>query len=107
MELYNRVSGTEGVAVSIEPYYDSEHAAADGIGSVDETSDKSKLFWIDTAIANSLPQYALEHFARVMNLQDMDIVRTHLDNVQAPDGQTITMLRMLVSVEGNEANDEL
>jgi glutamate dehydrogenase len=107
MELYNRVSGTEGVAVSIEPYDAAEHTPADGVGALESNHDAAKLFWVDTAIANSLPQYALEHFARVMQLQEMDIIRTHLDNVPDGEGRVITMLRMLVNVEDNEITPKL
>jgi glutamate dehydrogenase len=98
MTLYDRVAGTEGVAVDVEAFDASEHNAGD---------DSGALFWVDTAIANSLPQYALEHFARVMQIQGLDIVRTHLDNVQDGEGRSVTMLRMLVDVGDKDPSEEL
>ena len=108
MHLYSSVSGTEGVAVSVEAYDESErrrlHSDSKSLGAI-EAADSSKLFWVDTAVANSLPQYALEHFARVVKLLNMDIIRTHLDNVTDGEGRSVTMLRMLVDVEDNDPTD--
>ena len=63
------------------------------------------MYWIDSAIANSLPQYALEYFARVAKVNNLDIIRTHLDNVNDGDNGTVTQLRMLVRVEVGEEID--
>ena len=38
-------------------------------------------FWINIAVANSLPQIALENAARVLDRNGFDIVRSHLDIV--------------------------
>ena len=95
MGLFYDVSGTEGVAASVEPFnpdeYTGEKEAVDGL------SGKS-LYWVDTAVANSLPQYALEYFSRVMNGFGLSVVRAHMDNITDYDNGTVTMLRMLVSV---------
>lgn len=104
MTLYDRVAGTEGVAVDVEAFDASEHEVPHAHAAGD---DSGRLFWVDTAIANSLPQYALEHFARVMQIQGLDIVRTHLDNVQDGEGRSVTMLRMLVDVGDKDPSEEL
>lgn len=54
------------------------------------------MWWVDSAIANSLPQYALEYFARVMKVNDLNIVRCHLDQVDDGENGEVTQLRMLV-----------
>lgn len=54
-------------------------------------------YWIDIAVANSLPQIALENASMVLSQHNLDIVRSHLDKL--PDGENgdVCMLRLLVS----------
>ena len=93
MSLYHKVAGTEGVAVAVEEF-DPEEYSNDEVGRASTTTP---MWWVDSAIANSLPQYALEYFARAMSVNDLNIVRCHLDNVEDGANGTVTQLRMLVS----------
>ncbi|EEC49283.1 predicted protein [Phaeodactylum tricornutum CCAP 1055/1] len=79
--LFAQVSGSEGTAVQIDPV-DTENGGH---------------YWVDMAVANSLPQVALEHLSRLLYVHDFDVTRARLDVI--PDGKNgnITMLRMLVS----------
>jgi len=100
MGLYYGVTGSEGVEVSVEKFNPTEYTA-DGV----DAASTDRLYWIDSAIANSLPQYALEYFARVVKVNNLDIVRTHLDNVNDGENGTVTQLRMLVRVEEGDDID--
>ncbi len=53
-------------------------------------------FWIDITVGNSLPQVALEHAIRMLNLEKFDVVRAHLDVVKDDDDNNgnVTMLRL-------------
>ncbi|KAL3826581.1 hypothetical protein ACHAXA_010506 [Cyclostephanos tholiformis] len=91
-ELFERVSGTESVSVSIEDSF------------LDD--DKGKHFWVDVALANTLPHFALEQTAQLLYLHSFDVLRAHLDNVTDGDNGTITLLRMLVTpVNGARGDD--
>ncbi len=80
MELYHVVSGSEGMAVSIE------------------ASDKSpSSYWIDIAVANSLPQVALENAAHLLFLHKFDISSAHLDVVKDGENGDVTLLRIMAS----------
>jgi glutamate dehydrogenase len=87
-QLFQQVYGTEGTRVNIE-----QAKAQDGIGN----------YWVDVAVANSLPQVALEHLCRLLFHHHFDVARSRLDVVQDDDNQSVTMLRMLVTPV-NEAN---
>lgn len=80
-ELYEKVSGTECMAVSIEKSH----------------LDTPGNYWIDIAVANSLPQIALENASRVLYQHDFDVVRSHLDMISDDENGTCCMLRLLVS----------
>ena len=84
----------------MEKFNPTEYTA-DGV----DAASTDRLYWIDSAIANSLPQYALEYFARVVKVNNLDIVRTHLDNVNDGENGTVTQLRMLVRVEDGDDID--
>jgi len=96
-KLFDSVSGGEGVAIRIEEYMPNpdEEETHMTLGSL-------PLFWVDMAIANSIPQYSLEHSARVLKISNFDIVRSHLDNVNDGDNGHVTMLRLLVQPQGSE-----
>ncbi|GMI37024.1 hypothetical protein TrRE_jg3318 [Triparma retinervis] len=95
MSLYRVVSGGEGVSVSIEDFNPSEYTNQNG-DLPSGMSAEDNLVWIDTAVCNSLPQYALEYFSRQMKMNDLSVVRTHLDNVKDGETGNVTLLRMLV-----------
>lgn len=91
-ELFESVSGTENVSVSIEDSF------------LDD--DNGKHYWVDVALANTLPQVALEQTAQLLYLHSFDVLRAHLDNVTDGDNGTITLLRMLVTpVHGARGDD--
>jgi len=92
--LFDKVSGTEGIAVSIEEStMDDEHAA-------------EGRYWIDIAVANSLPQVALENSARLLFQHKFDVVRAHLDMVSDGYNGNVTLLRLLVCPTDKEAENE-
>ena len=80
--LMATVSGTEGTDVSIDPTDDGH-------------------YWVDVAVANSLPQVALEHLCRLLFLHHLDVTRARLDIVPDGDNGSVTLLRMLVAPIGN------
>jgi len=65
-ELFDQVTGSEGVAVRVQESY------------MDDTHEH---FWVDIAVASSLPQVALEHAASLLYLHKFDVIRSHLDMV--------------------------
>jgi len=81
-ELFEVVSGTEGTAIVVE---DSS------------TEDGADNYWINVAIANALPQMALENTSRLLFLHHFDVLGAHLDVISDGDNGTVTMLRMHVS----------
>jgi glutamate dehydrogenase len=85
---FQQVSGSEGTEVRVEP-----------AGEEDPYH-----FWIDVAVANSLPRVALEHTCRLLFWHKFDVSRARLDVIQDGDG-SVTMLRMLASPIGGDAND--
>lgn len=91
-ELFERISGTEGMATTIEESL---------------MDDSSGHYWIDIAVANSLPQVALENAARLLFLHRFDVMRAHLDVVSDGDNGNVTLLRLLVSpIDGAVANED-
>ncbi len=53
---------------------------------------------VDIAVANSLPQIALENAARVLYQHNFEVVRSHLDMISDDDnGSSVCMMRLLVS----------
>jgi hypothetical protein len=84
--LFDSVSGTEGVSVNIEPaVHERLHNA--------ECND---YFWVDVAMANSLPQVALEHACRLLYVHGFDVGRARLDIIPDGDNGKVTLLRLLV-----------
>lgn len=92
VQLFGVVSGTEGTAVNIDP----ADTATEGPGH----------YWVDVAVANSLPQVALEHLCRLLFQHELDVTRARLDVL--PDGKngSVTILRMLVAPVHDEQDDE-
>mmetsp|Transcript_37560 Transcript_37560/g.76812 ORF Transcript_37560/g.76812 Transcript_37560/m.76812 type:complete len:1078 (-) Transcript_37560:99-3332(-) len=97
IQLFEKVSGSDNISVSTEYSY------------LDENNDEH--YWIDIALANTLPHYALEQTTKLLFLHSFDVMRAHLDNVSDGDNGTITLLRMLVTpvngAKGNEATFNL
>jgi len=85
--LYEKVSGTECMAVAVE-----KSAIDDAAGD----------YWIDIAVANSLPQVALENASMVLSQHNLDIVRSHLDKLSDGENGDVCMLRLLVSPLDNQ-----
>jgi glutamate dehydrogenase len=82
--LFDSVSGTEGCEVRVEM------ASVD-----DEDYDQIGHYWIDVAVANSMPQVSLEHLCRIMYLQKFDVARARLDVIDDGDNGSVTLLRVL------------
>ena len=92
MELVASVSGNENVAVSIEDSF------------LDDNGEKQ--YWVDVALANTTPHFALEQTAQLLYLHSFDVLRAHLDNVSDGDNGTITILRMLVKPVNDARGDD-
>lgn len=90
-ELFNQVSGSEGIAVSIEE---------------SEMDDTHGQYWIDIAVANSFPQVALEHSSRLLYLHRFDVIRAHLDVVSDGENGDVTLLRLLIAPLEEELANE-
>jgi glutamate dehydrogenase len=87
--LYESVSGTEGCEVHIE---EAVHEK-----DLDTSSgDDGGYYWLDCAMANSLPQVALEHTCRLLYMQGFDVSRARLDIIPDGDNGSVTMLRLLI-----------
>lgn len=86
-EMYEKVRGTDGTVVTIEPSFGGDPGAA----------------WITIASANVQPQLALQLSSEVLKTRNLDIQRAHLDTVSDPENSTpelpgfVTMLRMLIA----------
>ena len=63
-------------------------------------------YWVDIALANTLPHFALEQSTQLLFLHSFDVLRAHLDNVSDGDNGTVTLLRMLVTPVGGAKGDE-
>jgi glutamate dehydrogenase len=83
--LFDGVSGTEGVMVNVE---EAVHEQIKNGGG--------EYYWIDVAMANSLPQVALEHTCRLLFVQGFDVGRARLDVIPDGDNGSVTLLRLLV-----------
>jgi glutamate dehydrogenase len=83
--MFQQVTGSENTEVRVEPALSDEDAGH---------------FWMDMAVANSLPQVALERACRLLFLHQFDISRARLDVIQDGDNGSVTMLRLLVSPNG-------
>jgi len=86
--LFESVSGTEGCEARIEEAVHESTESSD--------YDSAKQYWLDVAMANSLPQSALEHTCRLLFVQGFDVGRARLDVIPDGDNGSITMLRLLV-----------
>mmetsp|Transcript_27688 Transcript_27688/g.66694 ORF Transcript_27688/g.66694 Transcript_27688/m.66694 type:complete len:1242 (+) Transcript_27688:257-3982(+) len=90
--LYESVSGTEGCEVHIE---EAIHEQDQQYGS-DVDGPTGGYYWLDIAMANSLPQIALEHTCRLLYMQGFDVSRARLDIIPDGDNGSVTMLRLLI-----------
>ncbi|KAL9191366.1 hypothetical protein ACHAXT_001072 [Thalassiosira profunda] len=91
-ELFESVSGSDNIAVSIEDSY------------LDENNEEH--YWVDIALANTLPHFALEQTTQLLYLHGFDVLRAHLDNANDGDNGTVTLLRMLVTPTNGAIGDE-
>ena len=83
--MFDRVSGTEGSDVHIES---THHIEEEAPGT----------YWIDVAVANSLPQTALENTLKLLYLHKFDVQRARLDVIPDDNDSNVTMIRMLVTI---------
>jgi len=78
--MFEEVSGTEGSSVNLD------EAAHEG----------KKHYWVDVAVANTIPQVALQHTCRLLYVQNFDVKRARLDVIDDGDNGSVTLLRLLV-----------
>jgi glutamate dehydrogenase len=92
--LYEKVKGSEGVAVHIESYDGSEQ----GTLAVDEAMGQGvRPHWVTLALANVMPKIALTQVLRLFLPHELKVLRVHMDLVNDPrNGGSVTMLRALV-----------
>ena len=86
--LFESVSETEGCEARVE---EAVHESV-----VNSSSADGKEYWLDVAMANSLPQVALERTSRLLYVQGFDVVKARLDVIPDGDSGSVTMLRLLV-----------
>ncbi|KAL3919768.1 MAG: hypothetical protein SGILL_003586, partial [Bacillariaceae sp.] len=94
--LFDSVSGTEGVEVSVEP----------AIHERIHNQERDDYYWVDVAMANSLPQVALEHTCRLLYVQGFDVGRARLDVIPDGDNGSVTLLRLLVHPLEQDLQDD-
>jgi len=91
-QLFEAVSGSENMEVLI--------------GEAEE-QDEMGDFWVQIAVANSLPHIALENAAMILHQHKFDVVRSHLDMVSDGDNGDVCQLRMLVTpFKGNDVLED-
>lgn len=90
-KLYESVAGTECMAVSIEKSQKENVTNGD--------------YWVDIAVANSLPQIALENASRILYQHNYDVVRSHLDMIADGDNGNVCLLRLLVTPIGKDTTE--
>jgi glutamate dehydrogenase len=93
--LFDTVSGTEACEVHIEP------ALMDIEEQQSHHDNDQQHYWINVAVANSIPQVSLEHVCRILLLQKMDIARARLDVIDDGDNGNVTLLRVLAKPHPN------
>lgn len=97
-ELFERVRGNDGTAVSIYPY--------DGAEPVSES-----MSWITISAANVLPEVLLKLSSSIITARGLGVVRSHLDKISCPESSIpeipgyVTMLRLLVTPAKPETPD--
>eukprot|EP00957_Ditylum_brightwellii_P150096 11430595-Ditylum_brightwellii.AAC.1 len=52
-------------------------------------------YWVDIAVANSLPQVALENSPRLLFQHNIDVVQAHLDMLSNGYNGSIALLHLL------------
>jgi len=103
--LYDSVSGTEGVNVHVEPAIHEDtfsDATTTATGTTTSSNSSGCWYWIDVAMANSLPQVALHHTCRLLYVQGFDVGRARLDVIPDGDNGSVTLLRLLVRPESHQ-----
>jgi glutamate dehydrogenase len=59
--------------------------------------DATNHYWVDIAVANSMPQTALENAAHLLFLHRFDVARAHLDVLDDGENGKVALLRLLVA----------
>lgn len=77
-EMFEKVRGTEGSEVHVEPF---------------ETGST----WVSIAAANVLPEVLLRLSSAIIAARDLDVSQAHLDSVVDGSNGSVTMLRLLIS----------
>ncbi len=96
--LFDKVSGTEGVAVNIETY---DGRDKDALLPLDEGGAGTK--WITVALSNVFPKIGLTQILRLLQLHNMSIRRCHMDTIDDGENGIVTMLRILTIPPSNES----
>jgi len=85
-KLFERVSGTEDMEMSIEK----------------ANAEDSNGYWVDIAVPNTLPKIFFENTSRLLQKHNFEVSRSHLDIVEDGDNGNICFLRILV-VQNNSS----
>jgi len=86
--MFDEVSGTEGCVVNIE--------------GAPQEGDKH--YWVDVAVANTIPQVTLQQTCRLLFVHNFDVKRARLDVIDDDENGSVTLLRLLV-VQPEEGMD--
>jgi glutamate dehydrogenase len=89
--MFDEVSGTEGCEVHME---EAKH-------------EGENHYWVDIAVANTIPQVALQHACRLLYAQDIDVNRARLDVMDDDDNGSVTLLRLLVTTPNEDVDFDL
>eukprot|EP00298_Acanthocystis_sp_HF-20_P016988 c21644_g1_i2.p1 GENE.c21644_g1_i2~~c21644_g1_i2.p1 ORF type:complete len:1061 (+),score=497.44 c21644_g1_i2:2-3184(+) len=72
LEMYHKISGTDGVEIDIEEYIADENA---------ELGHHKKAFWVSVAVDDVSPRHILTNFAAICRMHELENLRTHLNIV--------------------------
>jgi len=106
------VSGSEGTGVLVEEFVpslgDQDDHHTHHLGSRDAgAAGAGTSYWVNVAVANSIPQQVLENTSRLLALHDFDVMTAHLDLISDGDNGEMVMLRVHAApVKGTAATDE-
>eukprot|EP00298_Acanthocystis_sp_HF-20_P016987 c21644_g1_i1.p1 GENE.c21644_g1_i1~~c21644_g1_i1.p1 ORF type:complete len:1079 (+),score=527.64 c21644_g1_i1:2-3238(+) len=86
LEMYHKISGTDGVEIDIEEYVPTEPA---------ELGKHKKAFWVTVAIDDVSPHSVLTNFSAICRMRELENLRTHLNII----GDNVCMVRFLLATD--------
>jgi len=103
--LFDEVSGTENVIMSMEHSVNDVQGLREDEGVVAEGADGKQIWWLRVALSNSVPRVALNRILSLLKFRGVDVNRMHLDVLDDGHHGNVTMIRLLVKApDGSETN---